>query len=144
MPQEKNICKAWPLSMQEAINILLRIYFAPILFSNRSLFPRAHGRAAMSSGNWNVLQGPTFQGLQNGICKGLSCVLGAQHLVTQKFSAGLRTSLKLLRHRPRVPRHPSSLQCYRILRWAFKEMDPVLPSLFIAHRDGKPCRRQFI
>lgn len=36
---------------------------------------------------------------------------------------------------------PSSLQCYRMGRWAFKDMSPLLPFLPITHREGKRCGR---
>lgn len=85
------------------MNNSLRIHFVPILLCKHFLSPRAHGRAAMSLGIWKVSRVPRSRAWfvpGPWIC---SC---SQH--STGLPVGLRTSMKLFRHRPREPWHPQS------------------------------------
>lgn len=126
-PQEKNIGKAWPLSIQEAMNNLLRIYVVPTLLSKHLLSPRTQWEGSDVLGYLKSLRGAMFV---HGpwICPGLP--------------VGLRTSMKLFRHHRGNPgtlslANKGPLFAPVLGRWAFKDMNPLLPFLPITHRERK-------
>lgn len=105
------------------MDILLRIYFVPILFSN----------SVLSKSLWEGSDALGYMRCPKAFRTQLTgaLVLPWHLTVTKKFPVVLRTSVRLFRHGQRYldtlsvasPKDPLSLQCHRIWGWAFKKLN---------------------
>lgn len=124
---KKKHLQSLPLSIQEAMTISLRIYFAPTLFSNSSL-SKSPGEGSNVFGYLKCFLGTHVPGPGEQHLRGLWCALegnshpeipcGAQNLNDIQTWGTLTPSIW----------HTQELffpQCDRSLRWAFKVMDPL-------------------
>lgn len=102
--QGRGIGRAWSLSIQESVNMLLRIYFALAPYSNHSLSKgpcKGSNVLGCLRYRFHILEPGEYSLQQFLIALATSTnpdILCRTHSLTQKFSAGLRTSLRLSGH----------------------------------------------
>lgn len=122
-----NAQRAWPLGVQEAVTILLRVGLAAALSSHNSLSLRAHGGSNVL-GHLGCPPGPHTPGPGQHSLQGPWLCSGSQQSSRNSLrGSNLNEVVQAQIQGPLTPstwqtREPASLQCHRIWGWAFKEM----------------------
>lgn len=122
-----NAQRAWPLGVQEAVTILLRVGLAAALSSHNSLSLRAHGGSNVL-GHLGCPPGPHAPGPGQHSLQGPWLCSGSQQSSRNSLrGSNLNEVVQAQIQGPLTPstwqtRDPASLQCHRIWGWAFKEM----------------------